>query len=130
MKKVLLLIIAFILLTGCGKEKIDGEALYKTIEGDLAYEFVNASKAILIDVRTIEEYEKDRIDGSINIPYDEITEEKIKDVTNSEIDNIIVYCQSGSRSKKAAIKIIEYGYTNVYDLGSINNWETVEDAEQ
>lgn len=130
MKKVLLLIIAVILLTGCGKEKIDGEALYKTIEGDLAYEFVNASKAILIDVRTIEEYEKDRIDGSINIPYDEITEEKIKDVTNSEIDNIIVYCQSGSRSKKAAIKIIEYGYTNVYDLGSINNWETVEDAEQ
>lgn len=130
MKKVLLLIIAVILLTGCGKEKIDGEALYKTIEGDLAYEFVNASKAILIDVRTIEEYEKDHIEGSINIPYDEITEEKIKNVTNSEIDNIIVYCQSGSRSKKAAIKIIEYGYTNVYDLGSINNWETVEDAEQ
>ncbi|MBQ7136860.1 MAG: rhodanese-like domain-containing protein [Bacilli bacterium] len=129
MKKILLLIFVIVLLVGCGNEKINGEALYKTIEGDLAFEFVSKSKAILIDVRTLEEYEKAHIEGAINIPYDEITKEKIKDITNSEIDNIIVYCQSGSRSKSAAIQIIEYGYTNVYDLGSINNWEKIEDAE-
>ena len=35
---------------------------------------------------------------------------------------IIVYCKSGNRSKIAAEGLIELGYKNVYDLGSINNW--------
>ena len=130
MKKILILIIMTLLLVGCGKEKIDGKALYKTIDGELAYEFVSSSKAILVDVRTLEEYEKGYIEGAINIPYEEITKETIKNITESKIDNIIVYCQSGSRSKEAAIKIIELGYTNVYDLGSINNWEVPEINEQ
>lgn len=122
MKKILFLVLILILLVGCSNEKIDGEALYKTIESSVAREFVEGGKAILIDVRTLEEYEKDHIDDAINIPFDTLTKESIKKITNSEIDNIIVYCQSGTRSKEAAIKIIEFGYTNVYDLGSIDNW--------
>ena len=121
MKKILLVLIV-LLLVGCNSNKIDGENLYKTIEGDLAMEFVNNSKAILIDVRTFEEFNENHIEGAVNIPVDEITKERLKEITEDELDNIIVYCKSGSRSKNAAIKIIELGYINVYDLGSINNW--------
>lgn len=128
MKKILLLLLIPLLLVGCS-EKIDGEALYKTIDTTLAKEFVSSERAILIDVRTFEEYEKNHIEGAINIPLDTITKESIKNITNSEIDNIIIYCQSGARSKEAAIKIIEFGYTNVYDLGSINNWEITNENE-
>ena len=122
MKKIILLVIV-LLLVGCSSNKINGENLYKTINGELAIEFVNTSKAILIDVRTFEEFEENHIDGAINIPVDEITKERIQEVTENELENIIVYCRSGSRSKTAAIKIIELGYTNVYDLGSIENWK-------
>jgi rhodanese-related sulfurtransferase len=121
MRKILLLLI-ILFLVGCNSNKIDGEKLYKTIEGDLAMEFVNTSKAILIDVRTFEEFNDNHIEGAINIPVDEITKDRLKEITEDELDNIIVYCRSGNRSKTAAMKIIEYGYTNVYDLGSINNW--------
>ena len=122
MKKILFLLIV-LLLVGCTSGKIDGDALYKTIKGEIAMEFVNNSKAVLIDVRTFEEFNENHIEGAINIPVDEITEERLKEITEDKLDNIIVYCRSGNRSKNAAIKIIELGYTNVYDLGSIDNWK-------
>ncbi len=127
MKKILLVVLAALLLVGCGNEKIDGEALYKTIDYETAKEFVDSSQALLIDVRSYEEYEKSHIEEAINVPLDTISEATIKAVTIDELDNIIVYCESGERSKEAAIKIIELGYTNVYDLGSMDNWK-IEDA--
>lgn len=123
MKKILWIVVLLVVITGCGNEKIDGEALYKTIEVAVAQEFVNNDKAILIDVRTLEEYEEGHIEDAINMPFDTISKETLKNVTNSKIDNIIVYCKSGERSRKAAIKMLELGYTNVYDLGSMSNWE-------
>ena len=122
MRKILLLLIV-LLLVGCNSNKIDGDALYKTIKGEIAMDFVNNSKAVLIDVRTFEEFEVNHIEGAINIPVDEITKERLKEITEDKLDNIIVYCRSGNRSKTAAIKIIELGYTNVFDLGSIDNWK-------
>ena len=124
MKKILLVVLAALLLVGCGNEKIDGEALYKTIDYETAKDFVDNSQALLIDVRTYEEYEKGHIEEAINVPLDTISEATIKAVTIDQLDNIIVYCESGERSKEAAIKILELGYTNVYDLGSMDNWET------
>ena len=78
--------------------------------------------SIIIDVRTIEEYDSGHIKGSINIPIDTIELEKLEQVISSKENNIIVYCRSGNRSKKAAQLLVDLGYTNVYDLGSINNW--------
>jgi len=44
-------------------------------------------------------------------------------VVESKDSVIIVYCQSGNRSKQAVIKLNDLGYDEVYDLGSIDNWE-------
>lgn len=129
MKRIIIVLFMSLLLVGCSSDKIDGKKLYKTIDSILAQEFINTNKAILIDVRTIEEYENGHIEGAINIPLNTINKDSIEKVTDSKIDNIIVYCQSGNRSREASIKIIELGYTNVYDLGSINNWEMVKNEE-
>ena len=41
----------------------------------------------------------------------------------SDLDaEILVYCRSGNRSEQAANKLIDIGYTNVYDFGGIINW--------
>ena len=82
--------------------------------------------ALLIDVRSFAEYNQGHIDGAINIDVQEIL-----NITDSLVYNnasisknkkIIVYCRSGSRSSNAANKLVELGYTNVYDFGSIDNW--------
>ncbi len=117
MKKILLAIGIIFLVVGCSN-KIDGEAIYKTIDLELAKEFVTNEKALLIDTRSYEDFTKEHIEGAINMPANEITKESIKNVTNSKIDNIIVYCGGDTDCKSIAIKIIEFGYTNVYDLGN------------
>ena len=36
---------------------------------------------------------------------------------------ILIYCRSGNRSKEAAQKLADMGYTNVYEFGGIETWE-------
>jgi len=77
-------------------------------------------ETVIVDVRTKEEYDSGHIEGAVNIPYDYISD---KTINNSKDINIIVYCKSGNRSKTAAGTLIKLGYKNVYDLGSISNWD-------
>ena len=71
---------------------------------------------IIVDVRTKEEYESSHIRGAINIPYDEIDES----IELDKSKKILVYCQSGNRSKKAFVSLTNIGY-NVYNLGGIED---------
>lgn len=82
-------------------------------------EFLISEKgAILIDVRTKEEYDEGHLDNAINISYDEVVS-KLKDYDKDT--PIIVYCRSGNRSSKAYQSLQAAGYTNLYDLGAISN---------
>lgn len=115
MKKIFLLLL-LILLTGCSSNKIASGKITCSQKGDLM-----SNDAILIDVRTKEEYDEYHLDGAINIPYDDIAN-SIKAYKDIEKDTkIIVYCKSGTRSNKAFNALKNAGYTNVYDLGTINN---------
>ena len=48
---------------------------------------------------------------------------QIEKIDYKKSEKIIVYCASGNRSKQAAQKLIDMGYTNVYDMGGISNWK-------
>lgn len=111
MKKIFSLLSIILLLTACGK------SLYETIDTNKALELIN-NDAIVIDVRTVEEFNREHIPNAVNIPLDQIdTIEYDKDLT------IIVYCQSGIRSKEAVEKLANIGYTNLYNLdGGLLNW--------
>lgn len=106
MKKIVLIIIA-ILLCGCSSQFLSNEELNEIIKKD---------NYTIIDVRTKEEYEESHIKDSINIPYDEITEDSNIDKNKT----ILVYCRSGKRSNMAYQTLKDLGY-KVYDLGSIDN---------
>lgn len=74
--------------------------------------------AIIVDVRTAEEFKEGNIKGSINIPLDKIEEATswlIKDVP------IITCCASGSRSEMAKIILENNGYKEVYNGGAWND---------
>ncbi len=84
---------------------------------------VNDKNAILIDVRTKEEFQQGRIAGSILLPYDQITAASAaKLIGNDRNRTVVLYCRSGNRSAVAASTLRSLGFSRVYDLGGINAW--------
>ena len=73
--------------------------------------------AVLLDVRTPEEYAKGHIPGSRNIPLQ--TLDSMAGRIGSLDTPLFVYCRSGSRSGQAAGLLQQMGFTNVQNIGGI-----------
>ena len=101
--------------------KIGKKAEYKKITSDEAKKMMETQKAIVVDVRTLEEYNEGHIPNAISVPLETIENEAEAKLKNKD-DLILVYCRSGRRSREAALKLIEKGYTNVIDFGGIKDW--------
>ena len=72
--------------------------------------------AVLIDVRSAEEFAEKSYEGSVNIPIDEI--DKIDEY--SKDSTLIFYCSQGGRAERAVNRARELGFINVYNLGSVD----------
>lgn len=73
----------------------------------------------LIDVRTPSEYAQGHLPRSVNIPLQQLTITKKLPAADTEM---LVYCHSGARSRRAAAALRKLGYTNVHDLGGLMHW--------
>ena len=84
-------------------------------------DFVNLKKqgAIIIDVRSKNEFEGGHIKGSLNIPVNELRLH-MKKLPNKE-QYIITCCASGMRSATAKSILLAKGYTQVYNGGGWNS---------
>lgn len=115
MKKTLLLILA-LFLAGCAVSS------QKVIDYQQALDLITDKEALIVDVRTQEEYDAGHVDNALLIPLDTIGQEPPEQI--SDLDTaIILYCRSGNRSSQALQLLEQIGYSEVYDLGSINNWK-------
>ncbi|SJZ80433.1 rhodanese-like domain-containing protein [Anaerorhabdus furcosa] len=92
---------------------------YKTINSKEAYKMMQEEKVIILDVRTVEEFQEGHIEGAINIPLDEI---RTRSNELNKEDTILVYCRSGNRSKTASNELVKLGFSHVFDFGGVNNW--------
>ena len=108
-------------LTMSKESKNGKKAEYKKITSDEAKKMMETQKVIVVDVRTLEEYNEGHIPNAISIPLETI-ENKAEVKLKNKDDLILVYCRSGRRSREAALKLIENGYTNVIDFGGIKDW--------
>ena len=120
MKKVLYLVMfcGLIAVGGCsGKKDTSEKITYTEIDCATKDELLNKG-AMLIDVRERSEYDQYHLEYAVNYPStlitNKISDEVVKDAP------IILYCVSGTRSRQVAESLVEQGYTNIYDLGSIN----------
>ena len=77
--------------------------------------------AILVDVRTQEEFETGHIPGAVCVPVGDLIESGAEMFPDKDAI-IIVYCQRGSRSRQAYEFLRELGYVYVYDMGGIVDW--------
>ncbi len=86
---------------------------------DISYKelkkFIKNKEIYLIDVRSGQEYEEGHLEGALNIPLYNIEKDIEKNIKNKD-DTIILYCSSGSRSKKAKEILEKLGYGEVYNL--------------
>ncbi len=91
------------------------------IKADEAKALIDQSDVVLVDVRSQNEYNGGHIKGAILLPLPQVSVDAEKALGDKD-KTVIVYCQSGARSKLAASLLQRKGYQNVYDLGGINAW--------
>lgn len=110
---------------GCSSEPLN----YKQVTQDEAQKLMETkSDYIILDVRTQDEYKSGHIKGAICIPNEEISG-AVSELPNKK-QLILVYCRSGRRSKEAAQKLADSGYTNIVEFGGINDWQGETVAEK
>lgn len=76
--------------------------------------------AVLLDVRTAEEYNDGHIDGNINIPLDKIS--SVENTVKDKSTPLYVYCLSGGRSGQAVSYLKQIGYINAKNIGGISSY--------
>lgn len=120
MKRIILILLAALLcLTGCSAEE---KMTYRQISQEEAKQMmVRDDGHIIVDVRRQDEYDTGHIPGTILIPNESIGTEQPEQLPDKD-QIILIYCRSGRRSKEAAQKLADMGYTNIYEFGGIIDW--------
>ncbi len=97
---------------------------YTQISSDEAAQMMaNETDYIILDVRRPDEFASGHIPGAVNVANETISEDSVKDVLKDKSQRIFIYCRSGNRSKQASEKLVNMGYTNIYEFGGINTWK-------
>lgn len=118
-KKILstaaLIFFSAIFLTACGKN-------YTHITHDEAIQMIkNNPDAIILDVRTQEEYDKKHIPNALLLPIEKIREGDFSKIPDKN-KTILIYCWTGRRAEDSAVILVENGYKNIYEFGGLVDW--------
>ena len=120
MKRLLAAVIAAITLIFAGCAQPSG---YKVITQEEAAKIMQEKSGfVILDVRTAQEFAGGHISDAINVPNESITDKQPEQLPDKN-QMILVYCRSGRRSKQAAQKLADMGYTNILEFGGINTWQ-------
>jgi len=120
-----------VLIAGCGSDteiyapaaaasEAVKKAEYIKITPERAREMINRG-AVILDVRTKDEYNAAHISGAVLLPVDDI-KFLAPSVLPDKSAAILVHCMSGIRSERAARMLLDMGYASVYDFGGIRDW--------
>jgi rhodanese-related sulfurtransferase len=88
------------------------------VDARTASQWAASGEAIIIDVREVDEYAQERIDGALLNPLSRFDPNQVPDA-----DRIVLQCRSGKRSMDAAARLAALGRTELYNLqGGIIAW--------
>ena len=75
---------------------------------------------LIIDVRTVQEWNNGHLEGVVLIPYNQIGE-RIDSVVKDKSKKIYLYCRTGRRAKIAKEALEKMGYKDIINLGSLED---------
>ncbi len=85
-------------------------------------QLINRDNALLIDMSSIQEYEKGHIPGAKHVPMSQFDPES-KDLAKARELPVAVYCRTGQTSSTAAKRLHKAGFSKVYSLeGGLRTW--------
>ena len=114
------LVLMLCAFSGCSASSSNS---YTQISQEKAKEMMDSQPQVLVlDVREQEEYWAGHISGAKLFPLGEINKSSASKMIPEKDSVVLIYCRSGNRSKKAAEKLVELGYTRIYEFGGINTW--------
>jgi rhodanese-related sulfurtransferase len=88
-----------------------------------ATQMINQGKTIVLDVREPGEFAAGHLREAKNIPLQELPK-RIGELEKAKSKNVIIVCQSGLRSNKAASQLNQAGFGAVYSLnGGLAAWQ-------
>lgn len=117
LKLTITLLVVAILLAVCGPN-----AMAELSEADATARLKRG--ALVVDVRTVREFNTKHLAGVINLPLAELPG-KFPTVVTNKSDVVLLHCASGQRSRTAERELRALGYTNVFNIGSYNKAERI-----
>jgi thioredoxin 1 len=111
-----------LIFTSVSSAQLPDSLKYKSlVPNEFQIAFLNDSNALLVDVREFFEYKKSRIKDAVNIPSSEDLSESSDSIDKEK--HLFVYCTSGYRARRVAVKLYDYGFTHIYNLdGGLTAW--------
>ena len=106
-------VIAAMLVHSLVKDKLSG---VKNVTAQDATLMVNKQNAIIVDIRSNEDYKKGHIVNAKNITLSQIEQGNFTEIENHKQTPIILVCESGARASSAARKLIKADFTQVHNL--------------
>lgn len=105
-------VLLFLLFTACSSMGGGQSVAVDPMDADIVW----------IDVRTLEEYQGDHIDGDLNMPIQAFSAAAVSSQLGLDKDaKIGLYCASGGRAGRALIMLEEAGFTNAFNAGGISD---------
>ena len=80
---------------------------------------IERGAAIVIDVRTPEEYAQGHVVGAYNIPLDGLLDDEKLPLLKENDTPVLLYCRSGRRSGLAMYHMSNAGYKKVFNMGGV-----------
>ena len=101
------------------EKKKDGKVLYRSLSPEDGWSLLQGNRKVtLLDVRTPDEFAYSHLPNSINLPLNDFEKKAIQTLGNRN-KTILIYCQSGARSKQATKLLYAHGFTDVHDIGGM-----------
>lgn len=105
--------------------QISEENSFQIISAEEAKKMMDEGNVTIVDVRRQDEYDAEHVKGAILVPNESI-ESGNNAIAPKELPDkdavLLVYCRTGIRAAEASQKLVDMGYTNVYDFGGIVDW--------
>ncbi|MCB1141564.1 MAG: rhodanese-like domain-containing protein [Leptospiraceae bacterium] len=108
-------LLAFCFFIGCGN-KVHAD------KNEISQKIQNG--ALVVDVRSVEEFASGHYEGAKNIPIDEVSA-RLSEFGGDKNKDIVLYCRSGGRAETVKKMLMNAGYVNVINAGGLNHMPKV-----